>query len=283
MLLSGIMTKYNNLLISAPDRKFMGLIASLPEIDKIAQSVFIMHEKSEKMIPLHTHTKGQLSYVEGGLAYIIVNQKTYVVPARHFFWIPKKIPHSLRLGHAATVLRSLYFYFYDDNQDPFYSKLGIYPATELLIQMINFTERWDGLHIKRGDPDFVFFITLKRLLPQAGLQSLMLSLPLTEDERMKKILKYMEANIANPITSVKVSAYFGMSERSMSRFFQAMLGISFLQYLKTMRMIKAIELLLKTRDSIGEISYMVGYSSIGAFSNAFHSFTGFWPSNLRRI
>jgi AraC-like DNA-binding protein len=261
----------------------MGLIASLPEIDRISQSVFVMHEKSEKMIPLHTHTKGQLSYVEGGLAYIIVDQKTYVVPARHFFWIPKKISHSLRLGHSATVLRSLYYYSHDDDQDPFFSKLGIYPATELLIQMIDFTERWDGLHIKRSHPDFVFFVSLKRILPQLGLHSLMISLPITEDGRMRKILRYMEQNMANPITSVKVSEHFGMSERSMSRFFQNTLGISFLQYLKTMRMIKAIELILKTQDSIGEIAYLVGYGTIGSFSNAFRSFTNFWPSELRKL
>jgi AraC-like DNA-binding protein len=260
----------------------MGLIASLPEIDKVAQSVFVMHEKSEKMIPLHTHTKGQLSYVEGGLAYIIVNHKTYVVPARHFFWIPKKIPHSIRLGHAATVLRSLYFYN-GSGEDPFFSKLGIYPATELLIQMINFTEQWDGMHVRSTHPDYVFFAALKYILPQSGLQSLMISLPITEDNRMLKILRHMESNISNPITSVKVSSYFGMSERSMSRFFQATLGISFLQYLKTMRMIKAIELLLKTRDAIGEIAYRVGYNSLGSFSNAFHEFTDFWPSDLRRF
>ena len=63
----------------------MGLIASLPDIDKNEFSVFVMHEKSEKLIPLHTHKKGQLSYVEGGIAYIRIDYKTYVVPARHFF------------------------------------------------------------------------------------------------------------------------------------------------------------------------------------------------------
>lgn len=51
--------------------------------------------------------------------------------------------HLLRIGHSATVLRSLYFYAHDDSTDPFYTKLGIYPASELLIQMIKYTEIWD--------------------------------------------------------------------------------------------------------------------------------------------
>jgi len=50
----------------------MGLIAALPDIDKYDNSVFVMHEASEKLIPFHKHTKGQLSYVEGGIAYITI-------------------------------------------------------------------------------------------------------------------------------------------------------------------------------------------------------------------
>lgn len=261
----------------------MGLIASLPEIDKIAKSVFVMHEKSEKQIPPHIHNKGQLSYVEGGLCYIFANLQTYVVPARHFFWIPSGMKHSLRLGHAATVLRSLYFYTTDDHTHPFYSRLGIYPATELLIQMISYTERWDGTHVRLTNADAVFFLSLKRLLPQASLQPLMLSLPVTEDERMLRILKYMENNLSKPITSGQVSARFNSSERSMARLFQHSLGISFLQYLKTLRMIKAIEKLLKSQATVGEVAFSVGYRHIGSFSNAFYKFTGFWPSDLRRI
>ncbi len=87
----------------------MGLIAALPDIDKHEKSVFVMHEKSEKLIPFHKHTKGQLSYVEGGIAYITIDNRTYVVPARHFFWIPQGMEHILEIGHTATVLRSCIF------------------------------------------------------------------------------------------------------------------------------------------------------------------------------
>ncbi|HUP11888.1 MAG TPA: AraC family ligand binding domain-containing protein, partial [Niastella sp.] len=150
----------------------MGLIASLPEIEKQKDSVFVMHEKSEKLIPLHKHNKGQLSYVEGGIAYITHENRTYVVPAKHYFWIPEGMYHILRIGYSATVLRSLYFYAYDDAADPYYGKLGIYPASELLIQMINYTERWDGRHVTRKDDNFEFLIALKKILPQLDNNSL---------------------------------------------------------------------------------------------------------------
>lgn len=259
----------------------MSLIAALPDIDRQPRSVFVMHEKSEKLIPLHTHKKGQLSYVEGGIANITIQNKTYIVPARHFFWIPKGMPHVLRVGYSATVLRSLYFYATDDARDPFYGRLGIYPASELLIQMINFTERWDGRHVTLKDENFEFLIALKQLLPQLSQSALPIILPITDDERMQPILKYLEKNLAEPVSLASVSARFNCSERSLSRLFQAHLQMSFLQYLKTLRMVKAIELLLKTNKPISEIAYLVGYHSIGSFSNTFYQFTHSRPSELR--
>lgn len=260
----------------------MGLIASLPDIDKQPQSVFVMHEKSEKLIPLHTHKKGQLSYVEGGIAYITTHNKTYIVPARHYFWIPKSMPHILRIGHSATVLRSLYFYATDDKDHPFYDKLGIYPANELLIQMINYTEKWDGSHINSKSYNFEFLMSLKKLLPQLNNKALPIILPITDDERMQQILKYLEKNISEPISLSALSARFSISERSMSRLFQSHLHISFLQYFKTLRMVKAIEMILKTKKPISDIAFLVGYDSIGSFSNAFYLFTHSRPSDLRK-
>lgn len=260
----------------------MGLIASLPEIDKKKDSVFVMHEKSEKLIPLHSHTKGQLSYVEGGIAYITIDFKTYVVPARHYFWIPQGMEHILRIGYSATVLRSLYFYAHDDQANPFFSRLGIYPASELLIQMINYTERWDGRHVTAKDDNFEFLIALKNILPQLNNKALPIILPVTDNEQMQKIIRYLEKNMAEALTAKSISSQFNLSERSMSRLFQATLHMSFLQYLKTLRMVKAIELILKTQQPIGDIAFAVGYNTISSFSDAFQDFTHARPTDFRK-
>lgn len=260
----------------------MGLIASLPEIDKKPRAVFVMHEKSEKLIPLHKHTKGQLSYVEGGIAYITIDLKTYVVPARHYFWIPAGIPHVLRIGYSATVLRSLYFYAHDDGKNSFYTKLAIYPASELLIQMINYTECWDGKNIGEREYNFEFLVSIKNILPSLNSRSLPIVLPSTENEQLLRITKYLEKNINSPHCLKDISDKFHLSERSMSRLFKSNLQISFLQYLKTIRMIKALELILKTSKPISEIANNVGYETLGAFSNTFYAFTHSRPLELRK-
>lgn len=261
---------------------YMGLIASLNEIDTCLDSVFVMHEKSEKLIPLHSHLKGQLSFVEGGIAYISVATRTYVVPARHYFWIPAGVPHVLRLGYSATVLRSLYFYAHDDNKDAYFSNLGIYPASELLIQMIQYTEVWDGRNVDPEEENFEFLVSIKNLLPKLNQHALPIILPITDDSRMQEITRFLEKNLSEPISLTSLSERFAISERTLSRLFQRKLHMSFLQYFKTLRMIKALEMILKTNNSISEIAYAVGYDTLGAFSNTFQAFTQSRPSDLRK-
>lgn len=99
---------------------------------------------------------------------------------------------------------------------------------------------------------------------------------------MQKIVKYLEKNNGESLSIKTVSGHFNISERTLSRLFQSTLQMTFLQYLKTIRMVKAIEMLLKTQRSIGEIAYEVGYVTISSFSDAFHEFTHARPSDFRK-
>jgi AraC-like DNA-binding protein/quercetin dioxygenase-like cupin family protein len=259
----------------------MSLIASLPEIDNFSTSVFVMHERFEKFIPYHSHTKGQLSYVEGGLAYLQVNDKHYVIPARHYFWVPQGLTHILKIGHSGTVLRSLFFYTHDDDKHPFYSEVGIYPINDLLMEMIKYSESWDG-HIVPGESRYLFLSVIKNILPEISDKRLPIALPFTENERMMPILEFVEKNISDSHSLQSISKQFGLSERSLSRLFQLTLDTTFLQYIKLLRMVRAIELMLQTDLSMSEIAYAVGYGSLPAFSNTFYQLTNFRPSEFKK-
>lgn len=260
----------------------MKIIDSLEFIDSDPKGVFITHEKSTKRYALHQHKKGQLTYVEGGITYVTVDSITYVVPAKYFFWIPQGVPHILRLSHSATVLHSLYFYTQDDDKNPFYTTLGIYAASDLLIEMIAYTACWHNQMVDKHTPNFVFIQALKNILPTFIHKNIQLQLPFSDNPRMTKITDYLDVNFGLPLSLQHISTAFNLSERSVSRLFQAELQISFLQYLKALRIVKAIELLLKTELSVSEIANKIGYITLGAFSNAFFEFTGMRPLEMRK-
>ncbi|MBE9583760.1 helix-turn-helix domain-containing protein [Mucilaginibacter sp. JRF] len=255
------------------DKAYLLLIDSEPD------SVFVLHEKKERKFAMHRHIKGQLTYVEGGIAYLHINDKTYVIPARHYIWIPQGIEHRLQVRHAATAVRSIYFYSLDDDRDAFYSKLGIYPITALLHEMIIYTSNFNGEN-KPDTNDYQFLTSLKNLLPRVSKISLPFVLPTTHNIRLRPVIDFLTDNLSQPLTLGKVSSRFNMSERSMLRLFQSELSISFLQYLKQRRIIKAMEMMMQSGANLTQIAYESGYNSLAAFSSTFKQVTGMRPSEF---
>ncbi|ACU63533.1 transcriptional regulator, AraC family [Chitinophaga pinensis DSM 2588] len=260
----------------------MGLIASLPEIEQQATSIFVIHEKCEKQIPLHQHSKSQLFYVDGGIAYIRLADQLLVIPSRHYCWIPAGIPHSLTIGQNGTHLRSILFTTKGENKHAFYNDVGIYPINDLLIEMMRYTEQWQG-HILPDDERFMFLQSIKSILPKISIRHLPIALPYTENKRMLQIISYIEENISDKHTLETISKRFGLSDRTLSRFFKDTLKISFLQYLKLLRMVKAFELIQQKAHSLSEIAYLTGYQSLASFSYTFYQVTNMRPSEFAHL
>ena len=260
----------------------MGLIASLPEIDQEAKSIFVIHEKYEKHIPLHQHSKGQLSYIDGGAAYIHLADQLLVIPSRHYCWIPGGVPHSVTIRQNGTHLRSILFDTGAEIRHDFYNNVGIFPINDLLIEMMRFTEEWNG-HILPDDERFVFLQSIKTILPKISTKHLPIALPYTENERMLRIISYIEENLSDKHTLESISRRFGLSDRTLSRFFKTTLKISFLQYLKLLRMVKAFELIQQKERSLSEIAYLTGYQSLASFSYTFYQVTNMRPSEFAHL
>lgn len=250
----------------------------LDNIDVYPQSVYVMHEKAERKFTMHSHHKGQLTYVENGIAYCNLTDRSFVVPARHYIWIPKHLEHYMMIRHSkSTTTRNLYFYCHDDNSSPFYDKLGIYPVNELLLHMINYSSKWKE-HVLPEHPGYRFLASLKDILPDVSIAALPIVLPTTQHERLLPVLQYLAQNFEQNLSLENVSSHFDLSERTLSRLFTNVLELSFVQYLKMLRVVKGIEMMLQTNQNLSEIAYQTGYGSIAAFSKAFYQLTNKRPS-----
>ncbi|MBR1408783.1 MAG: response regulator [Clostridia bacterium] len=79
-----------------------------------------------------------------------------------------------------------------------------------------------------------------------------------------------------------VSEYVGMSDSRFSAVFGQQMGMTFTEYLTTLRMSKAKELLSATAMRSSEIAQAVGYNDPHYFSYLFRKHTGMTPSDFRR-
>lgn len=254
----------------------------LTEIDKISNSIFCYHKEiSEAYVIEHKHDKGQFLYCEGGIVYVKIGKDTYYLPARHYMWIPPDAEHSIHPNSPDLIMRNLYFPVFEGDNN-FYKKVGIYPANGLILEMLLFSNKWVGDITPENKSDYIIASAFKEILPQVSTNSLKLTLPLPTDERLKKIVQFLEDNMDSSITMKKITSEFGFSERSLSRLFQKDLQMTFVQYFTILRMLRALKLLIDGTFSIGEISTMVGYNSLPTFSNTFQKVIGVRPTDYSK-
>lgn len=249
-------------------------------IDQNPDSILVMRQQTEQHFPSHQHDKAQLLLVYGGIAYLQTNEKDFYIPSNHYIWIPKNYSHNLMFNTQDLYIINIYFP--GEETDGFYDELGIYPVSKLLSEMLSFSEKWQGDY-EKGSWEFEFLSTLKKLLAKENLKKFQIQLPTTEDQRLNAITDYLRNRLNESLTLEDVAKLSGMSVRSLTRLFQTKLHITFIQYLKMLRVIRAMELIKDTDLSMTEIAYEIGYSNISAFSNNFQQLTHMRPTDFKTI
>lgn len=255
----------------------------LTEVDKIPDTVYCLHDQmGENQIETHSHHKGQFLYTEGGVVYIITEEKTFFLPARHYMWIPPEKAHSIHADSGNVIMRNLYFPI-TENDAAFYFRTAIYPVNDLLYQMILFTNTWNGHVGRTNSSHFLFVSAFKEILPEVSKFSLPLALPEVTDPRLRKLIDYLNVNMQESIQFSDLAREFSYSHRTLSRLFQQVLGMSFVQFFTILRMMKALQLLLEDNMSINEVAMQVGYESVPTFSNTFNKIIGIRPSEYMKM
>ena len=98
------------------------------------------------------------------------------------------------------------------------------------------------------------------------------------------IKKYIEVNYRSPITVETIAENFHFSTSYISRIFRKYHGIPPFQYLLSLRMEEAKQLIMNNDDlNISLIAEMVGYSDPHYFSRIFRKTTGMSPSEFKRM
>lgn len=248
------------------------------EVDRNPEAIYINHDyMGEKHIEAHKHDKVQFLYTEGGVVHVKTPTQNYFLPARHYMLIAPGVEHSIYPSSGEVIMRNVYFPVLDFNKE-FYTQTSIYPVNDFLLHFLMYTNKWNGEVDESSEKDYSILKAFACLLPDLSVFPLKFSLPVTSNERLNKVLAYMEANVGKQILFDELSSEFGFSSRSLSRLFQKELKMSFVQYFILFRMLKALHLIAEKNLTISEIAYAVGYSSLPTFSNTFAKIIGVRPT-----
>jgi AraC-like DNA-binding protein len=125
-----------------------------------------------------------------------------------------------------------------------------------------------------------FSIILGRIFEQLVL------VEITEVDQIyhpQKILTYITQNFTQPISLEIISKELGISKYTISRIFSQKIGTSFNNYVNSLRIGLAQQLLNAQDMSVTELSFECGFESPRTFNRAFNDFCGVTPSEYKKI
>ncbi len=99
---------------------------------------------------------------------------------------------------------------------------------------------------------------------------------------LEKAVSIVEKNINNEkFTAIDFSNEMNLSHSQLHRKLKALVNQSIIQFVRSIRMQRADELLRNNAGTISEIAYMVGFSDPGYFTRTFSKHFGYLPSEIK--
>ena len=101
------------------------------------------------------------------------------------------------------------------------------------------------------------------------------------DRPIRQVLTLMHGNLGHGWTLDELGQQVGLSRSALAERFRSAMGDTPLNHLRTLRMQKAIQLLIDTRQTLEQVAQAVGYQDAFGFSKVFKRTTGQSPRQFR--
>jgi AraC-like DNA-binding protein len=101
-------------------------------------------------------------------------------------------------------------------------------------------------------------------------------------DKINKIYEYVFQNIQEGIKLEEASSVLNMAPSSFCRFFKKKTGLTFMEYVKNVRVGIAAKLLAETDKQITQICFESGYNNLANFNHYFKANMGKTPSDYRK-
>ena len=102
------------------------------------------------------------------------------------------------------------------------------------------------------------------------------------DPRLKRLHEYVEQSYSEPISLGKAASVAALESSYFSSYFHAKIGITFTDWLRQLRISKAMELMKANDFSISEVAEAVGFKDLRTFERAFKRYALKTPREFKK-
>jgi len=237
-----------------------------------------LYEGQQLVTGWHSHDMHQIEYAVGGVVEVETATAHYLLPPQQAAWIPAGLEHQAVMRAEVRTVAVMF-----DPQLVAHAgdRARILTVSPLIREMMLHSLRWP---IERLDGDGVsddFFRTLGHLVSAALDHEAPLNLPISDHPIVGAAMTYTKEHLAS-VTAAEVAHAVAVSERTLRRQFETVIGISWRTYLLHARMLQAMALLAAPDQGVAQTASAVGFESLSAFTRAFTKFAGEAPSSYHR-
>lgn len=217
---------------------------------------------------------GQLLMCSTGEISLYGNDGEWAVPPDYMVFIPRGRPFRL---HARMPSAGLVTKFCQNEVT--WERAGCWVAAQHKVAryLMDYSLKWRTSAERSSAQAAAFFTAFGEMLPGWFNKERMMWTPYANSPAIKRVLDFTLQTGPN-VSLPEVAAHVGMSERTLRRHMQTDLGQSWREFIRELRMNRAMTLLRKDQMSITEVAFEVGFSSSSAFSSAFVEYVGTTPS-----
>ena len=103
-----------------------------------------------------------------------------------------------------------------------------------------------------------------------------------DQERMQRVFSYIDRNLTGEIDRTRAAAEACLSPGAFSRFFKLRTGRTLPEYVNTLRIGRACEMLAEDKWKVADIAMECGFANLANFNRHFRSITKLSPREYRR-
>ncbi len=100
--------------------------------------------------------------------------------------------------------------------------------------------------------------------------------------RLNRLREYVKQSYSEPISLKRAASVAALESSYFSTYFRANVGITFTDWLRQVRIEKAMELMKAKDFSISEVAEEVGFADLRTFERAFKQYTLMTPMKFKK-
>ena len=254
--------------------------------------------------PPHWHEEIEIIYMLDGNMQVGLNNETYILGPRDIFLIGRGNVHhfisSVEPNHSVIIQFGLSFFGsfssiirnaqfvsplleFSKKLDTNMDSCAHSAIEKQILAMIEENEvKKEGYQMALKARLFDLMVILVRQVPMQPFSSREKNHQVSRLKRLDRVLAYIDSNYDKKLTLDDVADVANYSPYHFTRFFKDTTGMTFNEYLNSVRVKIAEEHLLDEDTPITEVAYISGFNSIQTFNRVFKKSKGCTPTEYRK-